>query len=214
MACCSIPCADTSRFFSQLARLYRWRFQIFGLEKSQRQLLAGIERAGIGDAELLEVGCGIGYLHQALLQRGAVRATGIDLSARMLDEARRLARANGLAERTDYRQGDFAELDDNALRADITILDKVVCCYPDPERLLKLALTRTRRVMALTYPRDRLYTRAGVTLMTTLLKLTGSGFRPYIHKPTAIEHWINREGFQCRSRTLTFEWISAIYVRD
>lgn len=213
MACCSIPCADTSRFFSQLARLYRWRFQMFGLEKSQRQLIAGIERAGIGDAELLEVGCGIGYLHQALLQGGASRATGIDLSARMLDEARRLARADDLTDRIDYRQGDFVKLADTVPTADITLLDKVVCCYPDPERLLKLALAKTRRVLALTYPRDRGFTRAGVALMTAVLKLSGSEFRPYIHAPAAIDRWIITEGFRQQSRVLTFEWVTAIYVR-
>jgi 2-polyprenyl-3-methyl-5-hydroxy-6-metoxy-1,4-benzoquinol methylase len=91
MACCSLPCTDTSRFFSRLTRLYRWRFRLFGFEKTQRQLLAGIRQHGLAEANLLEIGCGAGHLHQALLQAGARQAVGVDLSARLLEEARREA---------------------------------------------------------------------------------------------------------------------------
>ncbi len=213
MACCSIHGADTSRFFSQLASLYRWRYRLLGPDKTQRQMIGLLEQTGINNAELLEIGCGIGYLHHALLRAGAARATGIDMSARMLAEAHRLAQASGLTTRTDYRQGDFVDLADRVPLADITILDKVVCCYPDPERLLKLALSRTRRVIALTYPRDRLFTRAGIGLMTAALKLSGSGFRPYVHNPADIAHWIGGAGFQQISSEQTFEWSTDIYAR-
>jgi SAM-dependent methyltransferase len=214
MACCSLPSADTSRFFSRLARLYRWRFRLFGFEKTQRQLLAGIRQHGLADANLLEIGCGAGHLHQALLQAGARQAVGVDLSARLLEEARREALQAGLAARTDYRQGDFVALADEIAPADIAILDKVVCCYPDPERLLAAALDRTRRVLALTYPRDRLLTRSGVALMAALLRLTGCRFRPYVHDPASIEHWIRRAGFRRHCRSTTFAWLTEIHLRD
>ncbi len=213
MACCSIPCADTSRVFSKLAPLYRWRFHLFGLEKNQRQMIGLLDQTGIDNAQLLEIGCGIGYLHQALLRDGAERATGIDMSARMLSEAHRLAQASGLAGRTDYHQGDFVELADSVPMADITILDKVICCYPDPEQLMKLALAKTRRVMALTYPRNRLPTRIGVALMTGLLRLAGCGFRPYLHNPADIERWITAEGFRRHDSEQTFEWSTDVYLK-
>ncbi|MEN8168473.1 MAG: class I SAM-dependent methyltransferase, partial [Pseudomonadota bacterium] len=66
----------------------RLRFRLFGLEKTQRQLIQGIKQAGLDGAELLEIGCGPGYLHQALLQSGAAHATGVDLAEGMLAEAR------------------------------------------------------------------------------------------------------------------------------
>ncbi len=213
MACCSIPCTDTSRFFSRLARFYRWRFRVFGFEKTQRQLLAGIRQACIEEATLLEIGCGAGHLHQALLQSGARHAVGVDLSARLLEEARRQAQQAGLAARTDYLQGDFVALADEIPPADIAILDKVVCCYPDPERLLAAALEKTRRVLALTYPRDRVVTRSGVALMAALLRLAGSSFRPYVHSPAAIDGWITAGGFQRRYSKRTYAWQTDVYVR-
>jgi 2-polyprenyl-3-methyl-5-hydroxy-6-metoxy-1,4-benzoquinol methylase len=214
MSCCSIPCTDTSRFFSHLARLYRWRFRLFGLEKTQRQLIEGIRQADLTGKDLLEIGCGAGHLQRALLRSGARQAIGVDLSARLLEEARREAQQAGLSARTDYRQGDFVGLADELAAADIVILDKVICCYPDPERLLAAALDKTRRVLALTYPRDRLFTRAGVALMAALLRLAGCRFRPYVHDPANIEHWIRRAGFRRHSHALTFAWLTEIHMRD
>lgn len=214
MSCCSIPCTDTSRFFSRLTRLYRWRFCLFGFEKSQRQLIDGIRHAGLEGKTLLEIGCGAGHLQRALLQAGAHQGVGIDLSARLIGEARLEAQRDGLAARTDYRQGDFVALADEIQPADIVVLDKVVCCYPDAERLLAAALNRTQRVLALTYPRDRAATRAGVALMTALLRLISCRFRPYVHEPASIERWITHAGFHRHSRSHTFAWVTDIYLRD
>ena len=127
-------------------------------------------------------------------------------------ELSREAQRAGLAARTDYRQGDFVDLADGIEPADIVVLDKVVCCYPDAERLLAAALGRTQRVLALTYPRDRAATRAGVALMTALLRLAGCRFRPYVHDPASIEHWIRRAGFHPHSRSHTFALVTDIYL--
>jgi 2-polyprenyl-3-methyl-5-hydroxy-6-metoxy-1,4-benzoquinol methylase len=214
MSCCSIPFADTSRFFSRLARLYRWRFRVFGLETTQRQLIDGIRRAGLEGQSLLEIGCGAGHLQRALLQAGARRGVGVDLAARLLEEARQQAQQAGLATRTDYLLGDFVALADRIPSADIVVLDKVVCCYPDAERLLTAAMDRTQRVLALTYPRDRAATRTGVALMGALLQLSGCGFRPYLHDPAAIEERLRHRGFHRHSRARTFAWLTDIHIRD
>jgi SAM-dependent methyltransferase len=213
MSCCAIPSADTSRFFSRLARLYRWRSRLFGLDSTQRRLIDGIRRTGLEGETLLEIGCGAGQLQRELLQAGARHGVGVDLSAGLLEEARREAQRAGLASRTDYRQGDFVALADAIAPAAIVVLDKVVCCYPDPERLLEAAMDRTRRVLALTYPRDRAATRAGVALMAALLRLTGCRFRPYVHDPASIEDWIKCRGFRRHSRARTFAWLTDIHIR-
>ena len=212
MSCCTIPCADTNRFFSRLAGLHRLRFRWFGFEKTQRQLIAGIKAAGLEDASLLEIGCGVGQLHQALLHAGAAMATGVDISERMLDEARRLAASEELGDRAEYHLGDFVDLAGGLDPADVSILDKVVCCYPEPERLLSATLDKTRRVIALTYPRDRRLTRVGVALMAAFMKLLGSGFRPYVHDPDEIRRWITDRGFVLQGvPATTLAWQTEIY---
>ena len=103
MSCCLPPLRDTDRFFSRLAKLHRLCHRLFGFENSQRQLLEGLEAVGVTDLEVLEIGSGLGYLHRHLLKRAAAkRVIGVDLSVKMLQEARGLSRNAGLSEQTDY----------------------------------------------------------------------------------------------------------------
>lgn len=58
----------------------------------------------------LDVGCGVGRWSSLLAARGA-RVTGMDLSATMIAEAQRRARANGVDERCRFLVQDLAALD-------------------------------------------------------------------------------------------------------
>ena len=215
MSCCTPAIADTNRFFSALARLHRLRFRIFGFETSQKQLLAGIRGAQIKQATVLDIGCGPGYLHQDLLSdETASRATGVDLSEQMLGEARILAEANDLISRTDYQSGDFVALADGLEAADITLLDKVVCCYPDPDALIKCSLAKTNQLYALTYPRDRKSTRMGVAIMARILSGFKCSFRPFVHDPEQIGVLISEAGFTLICEYKTFSWLTQVYRRD
>jgi SAM-dependent methyltransferase len=213
MACCTVVNADTGRFFSWVAGLHRLRFRLFGFERTQRQLLDGLRAGGIAEAEVLEIGCGPGYLHRALLREGAARATGVDLSARMLEIARAEAEAAGLAGRTSYRQGDFTLLADQLPEADVTILDKVICCYPDWERLVVRSIEKTRRLYAFTIPCDRALTRVGLGAMRWGLNRAGCRYQPYIHDPVKISERLSASGFRCIDEARTPTWVTRVYAR-
>jgi len=206
--------ADTGRFFSRLAGVHRLRFRLFGLERTQRQLIDGIRRAGIQGAEVLEVGCGPGNVQRVLLRQGATRATGVDLSETMLAIARSEAKAEGLADRTNYRQGDFVQMADEVEDADVVVLDKVVCCYPDWVGLVDASLTRARWVYALTIPRNRSLNRIGLGLMRWGLQRMGCCYQPYIHDPARIDERVRASGFCKIDEALTAAWLTRIYVRD
>lgn len=213
MSCCCAHRKSTSRLFSRFAPRYRRRFERKGFEPSQQQLLEGIRQSGIEGASLLEIGSGVGHLHQTLLEQGAATATGVDLAPRMLEEARRWAADRGLAERTRYLEGDFVELADIVDTADVTILDKVVCCYPDADSLVHKSLARTRRIYALSYPRDNRLNRIGARLIGVAMWLIRSGYRSYVHSPSQIEAWIRAEGFSKVHETKTTIWLTQVYAR-
>jgi len=213
MTCCCPHSRSAGKFFSLFARRYRRRFEKRGFEPSQKQLLRGLDDVGYQDATLLEIGCGVGHLHQTLLERGARSAIGIDLSPAMLKEARNWAMERGLAERTRYIEGDFLELAGSLEHSDITLLDKVVCCYPDADRLVHASLAKTCRVYALIYPRSCWYTKAGAALGSLFMWLIRSDFRPYVHDPAQIEQWITAEGYGKTLDMTGVIWITQIYVR-
>ena len=175
--------------------------------------MAGLEQAGYKNATLLEVGSGVGYLHQVMLEQGAKSAVGIDFSQDMLNEAINWSVEKNLSDRTNYLQGDFIELLDKVEPADITILDKVVCCYPFAKLLVNSSLTKTKKVYALTYPRKRWFIQATVAVSAIFLKLVGSSFRPYVHNPQDIEKWIVDKGFKKTVQTSTFIWLTEIYEK-
>lgn len=212
MGCCEVG-GGIGRFFSRFSGRYTRRYERTGLEATQRQLLAALEGVGIKGKTLLEIGCGVGYLHQYLLTRGAQSAVGIDLSAAMLKEAQALAAKKGLADRVRYEQGDFRDMASGVERADITLLDKVICCYPDAEGLLAASTSRTKLLCALTFPRDHGVNRLAVWLASLFLRIFGSSYRPYVHDPAAVDTWIRSAGFRRVSDARTPIWITRVYQR-
>ena len=213
MSCCCPHSKSGGRIFSFFARSYRKRFTKKGFEPSQQQLIAGLETAGYQNATLLEVGSGVGYMHQVLLQQGAKSAVGIDLAPDMLKEAQAWADEKNLTDRVQYIQGDFIELLDQVNNAEVTILDKVVCCYPFAELLINSSTIKTNKVYALTYPRNRWFIRVAMEVMAFFLKLSGSDFRAFVHKPNDIESWITDAGFKKTYQNKTFIWLTQVYQK-
>lgn len=214
MSTCCPHARSASRFFSFFAKRYSRRFDKRGFEPSQEHLLRGLASVGYRDDEVLEVGCGVGHLHQTLLERGARSAVGIDLAPRMLTEARERASQRGLAGRTEYIEGDFIALQDGITKADVTLMDKVVCCYPDADTLVRRGLEKTKRVFALTYPRNRWYVRVMMGASAVFFMMMRSDFRPYVHDPNQIEGWINEKGFLKKYQDSTAIWLTQVYVNS
>ena len=213
MSCCCPHSKSGGRIFSFFARNYRKRFTKKGFEPSQKQLIQGLEQVGFRNASLLEVGSGVGYMHQILLEQGAKTAVGIDLATDMLKEAQAWADEKGLTDQVQYIQGDFIELLDQVDKADMTILDKVVCCYPHAELLIKSSTAKTNQVYALTYPRNRWFIKVVIEIMAFILKLSGSDFRAYVHHPNNIEQWITDAGFKKVYQGKTFIWLTQVYQK-
>ena len=214
MSCCCPHSNSANRFFSFFAGRYRKRFEKKGFEPSQEQLMKGLEQAGYQDAKILEIGSGVGHLHQTLLERGAASAIGVDLASKMIEEARRWAAERTLTDRTDYVEGDFMEVHATLSDADVTVLDKVVCCYPDADGLVHASLSKTGRVYALTYPLNRWYIRAMMGLVALAMKIVQSDFRPYVHDPERIEKWITEAGFYKLYQNNNMVWLTQVYAKQ
>ncbi len=214
MSCCCPHSRSAGRLFSVFARRYRKRFEKRGFEGSQHQLLEGLTRAGFQAASVLEIGSGVGHLQQTLLERGAATGVGVELAPRMIEEARRWADERGLAARTKYIEGDFMALSATIDAAEVVVLDKVVCCYPDADGLVHRSLGKSTRVYALTYPRNVWYVRLAVAVGAALMKVIGSDFRPYVHDPQRIQEWIADDGLVPCYQAMTPVWLTQVYVRE
>jgi magnesium-protoporphyrin O-methyltransferase len=183
-------------FNERTARLDVRRFRRRGLPKRARRLLRAIARnEPLAGATSLEVGAGIGALSLTILERGAVRAATIDAAPAFAAAAEELAAERQLTDRLKVVVGDFAAHPELAEPADMVVLDRVICCYPGLEHLLRPAAERARRILALTYPRDRWWVRWAVGILNGLQRLFRRRFRMYHHPPAVVHRLLAERGF-------------------
>ncbi len=217
MSCCCAPgdgaVDGTNEFFNTQAGRYKKYFQKKGLHKEQKLLVEGIRRSGLEGAEILEIGCGVGGLHLSLLKAGAAKATGFDISEKMIAIARRLATEMGLQAHTEYWRGDFVMMHSDVPSADVTILDKVICCYENAPELIARSTAKTRRVYAVCYPRENGLVRFMFRNVKYVLQLLGQSFHPFYHAPQRVQQWIADAGFERVYEQETLIWLIQVFKR-
>lgn len=183
-----------------------------------QDLLDGLTRAGLEGRTILDVGCNAGGLALETLDRGAQAATGIDLSAAAIQEARRLSGERGLAERATFEvaDGSTAPLAPH----DVVVLDKVFCCYPDPGALLANSLAAARSVYAFSIPPSAGFRGAVQRALSRiangwyrLRRRKFGGFRTYIHDVAALDDGVRAAGFEPLVSRHRFAWHVAVYAR-
>jgi 2-polyprenyl-3-methyl-5-hydroxy-6-metoxy-1,4-benzoquinol methylase len=141
---------------------------------------------GIEGATVLEIGGGVGEIEIELLKAGAARAENLELSPAYEEEARTLSEEAGVRERIDWRIHDVAEDPEAVEPADIVVMHRVVCCYPNYERLLGAAADHARRALVFSYPPRNGLSRIFYGVFNLAMLLMGSGFRGFAHPPGAM----------------------------
>lgn len=163
---------------------------------------------------MLDVGGGVGMLALELLERGAARATTVELSGGYEDAAAALLAEHRLAERAERRVGDFVREADVVEPHDVVVLHRVVCCYPDAEALVAAASRHARESLLLTYPRVGVLSRLGFGAINLWLRLTRCGFRTFVHPFAVIAAAAEREGLTLTTREPQgLVWESAAFAR-
>jgi len=175
--CCPPPGLDDF-FGERAAQRDAKRYRRKGLDRTARTIVEFLRGRGLAGRTVLEVGGGVGALELELLKAGAAEAVNVELSPAYDAEAAALAREAGLEERIDRRYGDFAA--GMFVRpADVVLLHRVVCCYPDAGTLVDAAAERAEGVLVLSYPRESLLVRVGFALANLWNRRIG--FRIYVH---------------------------------
>jgi 2-polyprenyl-3-methyl-5-hydroxy-6-metoxy-1,4-benzoquinol methylase len=195
MTCCDPRGCD--RFFGpRFARRVAGRYRKRGVDKTARQMIAFLEQGGLEGATLLEVGGGVGEISLELLKRGATHAVTLELSAAYDEEADKLLREAGLEDRADRRLRDIAVGDDGIEPADVVVLHRVVCCYPDYERLLSAVAAHARGRVAFSYPRRNVISRLFVAMANLSFRLLRREFRTFAHPPAAMFAVLTKHGLR------------------
>ena len=184
MDCCD-PNGLDQMFAGPLVRQELRAYQANGLTKRQRKLVALIGHLPPG-ASVLDIGCGIGALGTALLTKGADEGTFVDVSSAYLAAAREVAVEAGVGERAVFYRDDFATSARPYPQAEVVVLDRVVCCYPDAVALLVKAAQHCQGILVFTYPRPFWFVRLFRAFCAFGMKLSGREYRFFLHDPALL----------------------------
>ena len=185
-----------------------------GTNKRIKKLLASFQDQSSKPFTVLDIGCGVGAAHFELLKNGLVLdVVGVEASSSYIASAKQIADSLKLAERVRYTQMDFAQSFDSVESADIVILDRVICCYPDLENLLAPAAARARRYLALSYPREDWWVELFYRLTNSIRWLKGNEFFTYIHSHTDVYRITLQNGLSPVYVTQSGEWQITIFER-
>ncbi len=196
-------------FAHRVSRRYRRR----GLNRTQRRLIDFLTEQGIEGASVLEIGGGLGEIQVELLLRGAERTTNLEISENYETAAAELLGEVGLTQRVTRRFHDIAAAPDEVEDADIVVLHRVVCCYPDYERLLGAAATHARRLLVFSHPPRNPLSLAFISFDNLTRRLRGNDFRSFVHPPRAMIEVVRSGGMSPKYRHRGLTWTVVGFAR-
>jgi SAM-dependent methyltransferase len=213
---CGPGCACTvgNEFGEATARSELRTYRKSGPARTTRWLLEGLKGDGVDGLSVLDIGAGVGAVHLDLLRAGAATAVDVDGSPAFVAVAREEAARQGLVDRVVHVVGDFVSLAPTVAPADLVVLDRVVCCYPDMQALVRQSVARARLRYGLVYPRDTWWIRAGSRVLNGIARLFRQRVRAYIHPTAAVDAIVRGAGFVPRLRRTNVFWQVAVYERE
>jgi len=130
-----------------------------------------------------------------------------------VEAATDLSRTLGFQDSTQYHMGNFVDLEEDILSADMVVLDRVICCYSDMRGLVTASTRHPQRLYVLTYPRWTWWMRVGAWAFNFSLTALRREFRFFLHDPEEIGETIEAANFYLIQSTKRGPWEMAAYRR-
>ena len=211
MSCCASCSAINAQFDRRRADRDLVRYRRDGPLATTRQLIEAMRSAKTGITSVLDIGCGVGAVGHEFLDEGVERVTFVDASEAFLTAAQAESERRHTVDRVAYYHGDFVARADDIGHADAVVLDRVICCYPDMERLVSRAADRAVSLVGAVYPRGDWWVRAVIAAENAVRRIQGTAFRAFVHPPAAIDAAFHRAGLRRKSVARNVVWTVAVY---
>jgi magnesium-protoporphyrin O-methyltransferase len=182
------------------------RYRRNGLDATSKRIFDSIRERGIEGKTLLEVGGGIGAIEIELLKAGMARAVNVELTPTYEAAAGELLVEAGLTDRVDRRLMDFAEAGASVGAADVVVMNRVICCYPDMPKLAGAAADRASGLLVMSFPNHRWWTRLGLTVANFGFRVIRMEFRIFLHPPALILAAVEERGFKTWRNQVGLIW--------
>jgi magnesium-protoporphyrin O-methyltransferase len=212
---CKHCCGANQQFNLKSAKKDLKRYLKKGPRKPTKLLVEALKEIDLKDLTLLDIGGGIGPIPLELIPHGLTKITNVDASEGYVIVAKSEAKKRNYNNLITSHLGDFTDVQEQIKPHDIVTLDKVICCYPFMDDLLKTSLSKTKKYYALVYPQANWLSKLGVKILNLTLKLRGNPFRTFIHSPLLVENSIANAGFKkIYSNKTLLSWHIHLYKKE
>ncbi|HWB57813.1 MAG TPA: methyltransferase domain-containing protein [Gaiellaceae bacterium] len=201
MSCCPPPRGYEKLFGARSARRDAKRYRRDGLDETAEEMVGFLRERGVEGASVLEIGGGVGAIEVELLRAGAAHAVDVELSPYYEETARELWDEEGVGDRAEYVVANVAADGKEVAPADVVVMHRVVCCYPDYDALVGAAAERANGCLVMSFPRPRVLIRAGLWLLNVGAWILRWEYRSWVHPPEALIAAAGRRGL-----TPVFDW--------
>ncbi len=213
MSDCCTPRGYRRVFSERRAHAAAKRYRRKGLEATERRIVDLMLARGVEGRAVLEVGGGVGAVQIELLRAGASGAISIELTPTYEEAALTLLREAGLEGRVERRIVDFVEAGAGVGAADVVVMNRVLCCYPDMPRLAGAAADHTLALLVVSYPKATWWTRLTLRLGNVALRLFRREFHIFLHSPVDISRTMESHGLRPLTRRRGLFWEIAAWER-
>jgi SAM-dependent methyltransferase len=212
----SVQTKGIAETFDDLAHDRCCKYKSKGLTASSQVLLGFLSNNGLVGKTVLDIGCGTGFLALETLRHGASSCMGVDLSSAAIHEANEFAKESGFQDRARFEVANGAS--SQSPSSDIVLMDKVICCYPDADALLRTASGSSRALLGFIVPRDeglmKPVMRCWTALINLVERLRRTGFRMYLHPLSSIDKLLVENGFRQSNKAKSRFWLVFLYKRN
>jgi magnesium-protoporphyrin O-methyltransferase len=214
MSDCCTPKGYRQIFSEKSAVTQAKRYRRKGLDGTSRRIVDLVKKSGVEGKTLLEVGGGVGAIEIELLKAGMAQAVNVELTPTYEGAAGKLLGEAGLGDRVERRIMDFAEAGTEVGTADVVVLNRVICCYPDMPKLAGAAAEHARGMLVMSFPNNRWWSELGLSFGNFAFGLFRIQFRVFLHAPDAILAEVERHGFKTTFNERGLLWQVAAFERS
>lgn len=210
---CSHCCGAEKIFDIKEAQKMLKRYRKKGPAKTTKRLLEAIGKENLDGKTLLDIGGGVGALQQGLLAIDLEATTGVDASLSYINAAKELGEEKQSKDRMTFVHADFLDVHQELNNHDLVTLEKVVCCYPNVQDLIKESARKSTDIYGLVYPSDNFLSRLIVNFGNLYLRFSKNPFRSFVHSERMMNSLIINNGFERIHYSTVFPWKIAVYKR-
>ena len=205
---------EISNYFDDINTSFITNYRKNGLKKHCKFFLQYLKQQNLSNQTVLEIGCGIGGFLLEVLDLGAFKAIGIDLSDKMLATASQLAHEFGHQNNLTLIKGDFLTLNIENLHSDIIVADRVFCCYKNSWDLLAKIASLSPEYILVSIPKTTPGYKmffAGRVYIRNILAGIKKNITHYYYKPSDITANLKHYGYHLEMQKSRLLWTVLMY---